>query len=54
MALETGCQLLKTRLSPERSFHMSLTHAKVYPVHEWMEDFELEVDVPHQYNLAKV
>ena len=55
MALETAGQLLKNRLSPERSFHMSLTRAKVYPVQELMEDCELEEDVPiHQYNPAKV
>ena len=47
MALKTACQLLKTRLSPERSFHMSLTRAKVYPVQEWMADCELEEDVPY-------
>ena len=37
----------KTRLSPERSFYMSLTREKVYPVHELMEDCELEEDVPY-------
>lgn len=42
MALETACQLLKTRLSPERPFHMSLTRAKVYPLHELMEECDSE------------
>lgn len=42
-ALESACQLQKTRLMPERPFHMALSKAKVYPNHEIM-DYETSVD----------
>lgn len=43
-ALESACQLQKTRLMAERPFHMSLSKAKVYPNHELMDQGVSEDD----------
>ena len=48
-ALESACQLLSTRLLPTRSFHMSLSNAKVYPVKEMMTECQMETDQPYVY-----
>ena len=49
LALESASQLISTRLLPNRPFHMSLSRAKVYPVHELMDQFGVEIDVPYLY-----
>ena len=41
-ALETACQMLKTRLNPDRKFHMNLSKAKVYPVHDLYKNCDTE------------
>jgi hypothetical protein len=49
-ALESVCQMNHTRLMPGRPFYMSLSRAKVYPLHGLhMEDEEMEVDLPYIY-----
>lgn len=48
MALESACQMLRTRLQPDRPFHMCLSRAKVYPVHDLMVDCRM-MDLQEEY-----
>ena len=48
-ALESACQMNPTRLMPGRPFYMSLSRAKVYPLHGLHMDEEMEVDLPYIY-----
>ena len=48
-ALESACQLLRTRLMPDRPFHMALSEAKVYPLHELMEESDIQEPKDYVY-----
>ena len=48
-ALESASQLISTRLLPNRPFQMSLSRAKVFPVHELLDQCGVEIDVPYLY-----
>ena len=41
-ALETACQMLKTRIKPDRKFHMNLSRAKMYPIKDLMVEGDAE------------
>ena len=48
-ALENACQLLKTRLKPDRPFHMNLSRAKVYPLNDLLVKSETDLQQPYMY-----
>ena len=48
-ALEIACQLLKTRLQPNRPFHMTISKQKVYPTNELIAESEVEYSPIYVY-----
>jgi hypothetical protein len=48
-ALESASQLISTRLMPNRPFHMSLSKAKVYPVHDLITQCGMEYNNGQPY-----
>ncbi|XP_060553199.1 uncharacterized protein LOC132714356 [Ruditapes philippinarum] len=41
-AISTACELIGARLDPNRDFYMHTSQAKVYPVHQFMPNFDKE------------
>ncbi|KAL5022708.1 hypothetical protein ScPMuIL_001863 [Solemya velum] len=51
-ALETACQMNQTRLMPNSPFHMSLSKAKVYPVHDLITERDMDTDEHYIYPVS--